>query len=179
MMNKVLIVYGTRYGSTAEVAQEMSNTARNLGAQVDAVNLEQTSAFPDPEEYDLVIIGSGIRTGQWKKEPLKFIEQKLESLSKTKVALFVVSGYAGNPDRVAEAQAEYLDSMPEKYPGLSPVSTALIGGVFEFKKYNLVIRALVKNIVEDQLPPGEELPERLDFRDWDMIRDWITQLVGE
>jgi menaquinone-dependent protoporphyrinogen oxidase len=177
MMNKVLIVYGTRYGSTSEVAQEMINTAREFGAQVDAVNLEKGTPFPEPEEYDLVIIGSGIRTGQWKKEPLEFIEQKLESLSKTKVALFVVSGYAGNPDKVAEAQVEYLDSMPAKYPGLSPISTALIGGVFEFKKYNLVIRALVKNIVKSQVPPGEEIPEKIDFRDWDMIRDWIKQLV--
>ncbi|MFW9836993.1 MAG: flavodoxin domain-containing protein [Candidatus Thorarchaeota archaeon] len=176
-MNKVLIVYGTRYGSTAEVVQEMSKTARELGAHVDAVNLENGTLFPEPEEYDLVIIGSGIRTGQWKKEPLDFIEQKLDSLSKTKVALFVVSGYAGNPDKVAEAQADYLDSMPEKYPGLSPISTALIGGVFEFKKYNLVIRALVKDIVKDQIPEGEEVPEKLDFRDWDMIRDWIKGLV--
>jgi len=176
-MNRVLICYGTRYGSTSEVVQEMSQTARELGVQVDVVNLENETPFPEPEGYDLVIIGSGIRAGQWKKEPLKFIEQKLKSLSKTKVALFVVSGYAGNPDKVAEAQAEYLDSMPEKYPGLSPISTALIGGVFEFKKYNLVIRALVKNIVKNQYPPNAEIPEKIDFRDWDMIRDWITGLV--
>jgi menaquinone-dependent protoporphyrinogen oxidase len=121
MMNKVLICYGTRYGSTAEVAQDMGKTARELGTQVDVIHLEKGTPFPEPEDYDLVIIGSGIRAGQWTKEPLEFIEQKLESLSKTKVALFVVSGYAGNPDRVAEAQAEYLDSMPEKYPGLFPI----------------------------------------------------------
>jgi menaquinone-dependent protoporphyrinogen oxidase len=177
MMNKILIVYGTRYGSTTEVVQDMGKTARELGVQVDVVNLEKGTPFPNPEGYDLVIIGSGIRMGQWTKQPLEFIEEKLGSLAKTKVALFVVSGYAGNPDKVAEAQAEYLDSMPEKYPGLFPISTALIGGVFEFKKYNLVVRALVKNIVKSQMPPGEELPEKLDFRDWDMIHDWITGLV--
>ena len=177
MMNKVLIVYGPRYGTTTEVVQDMSNTARELGVQVDVVNLEKETLLHEPEDYDLVIIGSGIRTGQWKKEPLEFIEQKLDSLSKTKVALFVVSGYAGNPDKVAEAQSEYLDKMSEKYPGLSPISTALIGGVFEFQKYNLVVRALVKNIVKNQLPPGDEIPEKIDFRDWDMIRDWITGLV--
>ena len=177
MMNKVLIVYGTRYGTTTEVVQDMNNTARELGVQVDVANLEKGTPFPEPEEYDLVIIGSGIHVGQWTKRPLEFIEEKLESLSKTKVALFVVSGYAGNPDKVAEAQAEYLDSMPEKYPGLTPISTALIGGMFEFKKYNLVIRAMVKSIVKNQFPPGEEIPEKIDFRDWDMIRDWIKELV--
>jgi hypothetical protein len=49
--------------------------------------------------------------------------------------------------------------------------------VFEFKRYNLVIRALVKNIIKNQMPPGEKLPEKLDFRNWDMIRDWINGLV--
>ena len=178
MMNKVLIAYGTRYGTTTEVVQDMSNTARELGAQVDVVHLEKGTPFPEPEEYDLVIIGSGIQAGQWTKRPLKYIEEKLEGLSKTKVALFVVSGYAGNPDKVAEAQADYLDSMSEKYPGLSPISTALIGGMFEFKRYNLVVRALVKRIVKSQMPEGEDLPEKIDFRDWDMIRDWIKELVS-
>jgi menaquinone-dependent protoporphyrinogen oxidase len=177
MMNKVLIIYGTRYGTTTEVVQDMSNTARELGSQVDVVHLEKGIPFPEPEDYDLVIIGSGIQAGQWTKRPLKYIEQKLESLSKTKVALFVVSGYAGNPDKVAEAQADYLDKMSENYPGLSPISTALIGGMFEFKKYNLVVRALVKGIVKKQMPPGEEIPEKIDFRDWDMIRDWVKELV--
>lgn len=176
-MNKVLIIYGTRYGTTTEVVQDMGNTARELGAQVEVVNLEKGTPYPVPEEYDLVIIGSGIQAGQWTKRPLKFIEQNLESLSKTKVALFVVSGYAGEPDKVAEAQADYLDAMPEKYPGLSPISTALIGGMFEFKRYNLVVRALVKSMLKKQTLPGEELPEKIDFRDWDMIRDWIKELV--
>ena len=165
-MNKVLIIYGTRYGTTTEVVQDMSNTVRELGAQVDVVHLEKGIPYPEPEEYDLVIVGSGIQAGQWTKRPLQYIEQKLESLSKTKVALFVVSGYAGNPDKVAEAQTDYLDAMSDKYPGLSPISTALIGGMFEFSRYNLVVRALVKSMVKKQLPPGEEMPEKIDFRDW-------------
>ena len=177
MMNKVLIVYGTRYGTTTEVVQDMRNTASELGVQVDVVHLEKGTPFPEPDEYDLVIIGSGIQAGQWTKRPLKYIEQKLESLSKTKVALFVVSGYAGNPDKVAEAQINYLDKMSENYPGLAPISTALIGGMFEFKKYNIVVRALVKSMLKRDTPPGEEVPEKIDFRDWDMIRDWIKEIV--
>ena len=177
MTNRVLICYGTRYGTTTEVVQEMSKTAEEVGAQVDVVHLKKGTPFPAPEEYDLVIIGSGIQTGMWTKETLAFIEQKLQSLSTTKVALFVVSGYAGNPDKVAEAQTEFLDKMSEKYPGLSPISTALIGGMFEFKKYNLIVRALVKRMVKSQMPPGEEVPEKIDFRDWDMIRDWIKEIA--
>jgi menaquinone-dependent protoporphyrinogen IX oxidase len=177
MTSKMLICYGSRYGTTTEVVQEMAKTAQELGVETETVFLKKEKPPSSIQKYDLVIIGSGIQAGQWTKEPLDFIKNNLDSLSKHRVALFVVCGNAGSPEKCGEAQLLYLDNMSEKYPGLSPVSTALIGGVFDFKKYNFVVRTLVKKIVSAQLPPGEELPEKIDFRDWDKIRDWIRQLL--
>ncbi len=177
MMNKVLICYGTRYGTTTEVVQEMSKTAQELGAQVDVVHLQNKTPIPAPEDYGLVIVGSGIQAGQWTKEPLEFIKNNLEKLAQTKTALFVVCGDAGSPDKCAEAQINYLDKIVEENPGLTPVSTALVGGMFDFKRYNFAVRALIKRIVKKELPPGEELPDKIDFRDWDMIRNWIKEIV--
>ena len=177
MIEKALICYGSRYGTTTEVVQEMVKTAEGLGTKTEAVFLKKDRPPTNLHEYDLVIIGSGIAAGQWTKEPLDFIKNNLDLLSKTRVALFVVCGDAGSPEKCEGAQLAYLDKIVEKYPGLSPVSTTLIGGVFDFKKYNFGVRALVKKIVKAQLPPGEEVPEKLDFRDWDKIRDWIRQLL--
>ncbi len=177
MTRKVLLCYGSRYGTTTEVVQEMAKTAEGLGAKIDTVFLKKDRLPTSLLDYDLIIIGSGIQAGQWTKEPLKFIKNNLESLSKQKVALFVVCGYAGNPEKCDEAQLLYLDNISEKYPGLSPISTALIGGVFDFSKYNFAVRTLVKSIIKAQMPSGEEIPEKVDFRDWDKIRDWIQQLL--
>ena len=60
MTNRVLICYGSRYGATTEVVQEMSKTAEEIGAQVDVVHLKKRTPLPTPEDYDLVIVGSGI-----------------------------------------------------------------------------------------------------------------------
>jgi len=177
MIEKALICYGSRYGTTTEVVQEMVKTAEGLGTKIEAVFLKKDKPPTNLHEYDLVIIGSGIAAGQWTKEPLDFIKNHLDILSKVRVALFVVCGDAGSPEKCEDAQLAYLDKIVEKYPGLSPVSTALIGGVFDFKKYNFAVRALVKKIVKAQLPPGEEVPEKIDFRNWDKIRDWIRQLL--
>jgi menaquinone-dependent protoporphyrinogen oxidase len=177
MISKMLICYGSRYGTTTEVVQEMAKTAQELGVNTETVFLKKEKAPSNFQEYDLVLIGSGIQAGQWTKEPLNFIKNNLDSLSKQKVAIFVVCGNAGSPEKCDEAQLLYLDKMSEKYPGLAPVSTALIGGVFDFKKYNFAVRTLVKSIVKAQMPPSEELPEKIDFRDWDKIRDWIRQLL--
>jgi menaquinone-dependent protoporphyrinogen oxidase len=177
MIGKMLICYGSRYGTTTEVVQEMAKTAQELGVNTDIIFLKKEKPPSNLQQYDLVLIGSGIQAGQWTKEPLSFIKNNIDSLSKHKVALFVVCGNAGSPEKCDEAQLLYLYNMSEKYPGLAPVSTALIGGVFDFKKYNFAVRTLVKKIVSAQLPPGEELPEKIDFRDWDKIRGWTKELV--
>ncbi len=176
-MVKIAICYGSRYGTTTSVVQEMTKVAEDAGAEVDAIVLKTHTLPAALYEYDLIIIGSGIQAGRWTKEPLEFIEENLESLSKLKVALFVVCGDAGSPDKCDNAQTLYLDAIMAEYPGLSPVSSGLFGGMFDFKKYNFAIRALVKRLIKKQLPKGEELPEIMDFRNWDHIRGWITDLL--
>ena len=176
-MVRVAICYGSRYGTTTEIANGMAETAKTLGAQVEVVNLKNEKLSSPPDQYSLFVIGSGIQIGRWTKEPLKFIEDNLDTLSTKKVALFVVCGDAGNPDTCDYAQKEYLDGISARYPGLNPVSTGLFGGMFDFKRYNFATRALVKKIVRSQRPEDEELPQILDFRDWDRINDWISSLV--
>ncbi len=178
MTSKVLICYGSRYGTTTEVVQEMAKTAEDLGVKVNTVFLKKEKPPSSFNEYDLVIIGSGIQAGRWTKEPLSYIKNNIDSLSRTKVALFVVCAYADDPEKRDEAQTLFLDNIIEQYPGLLPISNALIGGAFDFDKYNFAVRALVKNMVSRKLPPGEEMPEKIDFRDWDQIRHWITELVS-
>lgn len=155
----------------------MSKTAEDLGAKVDTVFLKKEKPPSPLDEYDLVIVGSGIQAGRWTKEPLNYIKNNIDSLSRTKVALFVVCAYAGNPEKRDEAQTLFLDNITKQFPRLSPISNALIGGVFDFSKYNFAVRALVKKIVRNQFPPDEEMPEKIDFRDWNQIRHWITELV--
>ena len=177
-MTKIAICYGTRYGTTTEVVQEMVKTAEELGASVEIVELKKKKKLADEiENYDLIVIGSGIQVGKWTKEPLEFMKKNIETLSKQKLALFVVSGEAGEPDKRDKAQVEYLDNVAAEYPELSSVSTGLFGGMFDFKRYNFATRAIIKKIVKSGLPEDEELPEVIDYRDWDQIRGWISDLL--
>jgi menaquinone-dependent protoporphyrinogen oxidase len=176
-MTKVAICYGSRYGTTHEIAKGMAETARTLGAEVDTYELKKEKLSTSLEDYDLVVIGSGIQVGKWTKESLKFIEKHLQSLSKQKVAFFVVCGDAGNPERCDLAQKQYLDDVIAKFPEITPISTGLFAGMFNLKKYNFATRALVKSIIRKQSPEREDIPEVMDFRNWDQINGWITSLI--
>ncbi|MBD3406918.1 MAG: nitric oxide synthase [Candidatus Lokiarchaeota archaeon] len=176
-MNRIGICYRSRYGTTTEIVQEMVKTAQEAGVSIDAADLKEGNLPAPLEDYDLIAIGSGIQVGKWAKEPLKFIEENASILSTKKVALFVVCGDAGDPAKCDEAQEMYLDNIAAQYPEIIPVSTGLFGGMFDFKKYNFVVRRMVKGIVKKSLNEGEEVPDVMDFRNWDQIRAWITELT--
>jgi menaquinone-dependent protoporphyrinogen oxidase len=155
----------------------MAKVADEAGVQVESIELKKKLPKLNLIDYDLAIIGSSIQVGKWKKEPLKFIEENLPALSTMKMALFVVCGDAGNPEGCATAQTNYLDAIVEMYPGLQPISTGLFGGMFDFKRYNFAMRAMLKRVVASQQPEGAEIPEVIDYRDWDQIRDWMHSLI--
>ena len=178
-MFRVVICYGTRYGATTSIVEEMKKVAEESGVQVDAINLKTHPLPLALAEYDLIVIGSGIQAGRWTKEPLEFIEENIEILSTKKVALFVVCGDAGDPNKCDEAQVMYLDSITAEHRGLTPVSTGLFGGTFDFKKMNFATRAIVKRIVKKSMPEGEKIPELMDFRNWDQIREWVSALLPQ
>ena len=164
MTERVLICYGTRKGTTTEMAEEMATTMKESGAQVDVVNLKKREIPSQLDLYDLIVIGSSINIGSWTKQPLEFIKNNIDTLNKKRVALFVVCMDAAYEDKCEEAQTNYLDKIVEDNPGLKPVSTALIPGKIDFKQHNFVVRRLLKGIVSKNLPPGEEIPEVVDFR---------------
>ena len=177
MTQNVLIGYGSRYGSTEEVAQDMANTLREMGINADAIDLKKGAKELALDDYDLVILGSGILAGRWTKEPLNFIKKNLSTLLEKRVAFFVVCAYASKPEMCDTVQTVFLDKVVEKFPGLSPVSTAYFGGVLDLNKYNRIVRKMVESMVRKEADTDEEIPERVDFRDWDKIREWTRSLV--
>ena len=114
MATKALVCYGSRYGATAEIAERIAQTLRDRDTTVDIVDLRQEKPV-EIEQYDLVIIGSGIAAGKWTKEPIKWMKKHQDKLSEKKVALFVSCAYAVVSEKKEEARTEYLEKIAEKY----------------------------------------------------------------
>ena len=94
-MIKAVVLYGTRYGATADTSEIIGDVLRQEGFEVRVVNAK-TDKVQSIREFELVIVGSGIRIGRWTKEPEKFLGKFQQELSKKKVALFVCCGGANH-----------------------------------------------------------------------------------
>lgn len=151
-MSKTLIVYGTRYGATAEVASEIANILRDeFKFNVDVVNLKDKK-IKDLSDYDNIIIGSGIKMNRWVSAAKRFLKSNFKG---KKFAVFVCSRRAGERDLYNYASDKYISKVLEKHSKFKPVASQAFGG---------------------RKPLGNG--EFYDNRDWEKIRNWAKK-VGE
>lgn len=183
-MTKALIVYGTRYGATAMTSEEIADVFRQEGLDVRVVNLKDEKV-KDINDYELVVVGSGIRIGKWTKEPQKFIKKFRKELANKKVALFVCCGAARPIDeegkdktKMQETKTKYLDEKAAKY-NLQPVALGFFGGVYNFNRVSRLFRAFMSSIKPQLEAAGvpETEPGLYDTRDINAIRSWAKEVA--
>lgn len=175
-MTHILVTYGSRFGSTREIAEYMADTVRVHGLEVD---LYEASKVPDSiDKYDVVLIGSGIQIGQWKKSALNFLKKHQKALREKKTGLFVSCVFSMYPDKKDDAHKKYLVDVAEKYD-LSPAGLGLFGSCLDFSgkrglKYTITINMMKKDLAEW----GVETVGEHDFRDWQNIKEWTEEMIG-
>jgi menaquinone-dependent protoporphyrinogen oxidase len=161
-MDKVLIVYASRCGSTGEVAQAI---AQELTAQGREVDVRQVGEVADLGGYQAVLVGSAVRFGKWLPKATKFVEEYRQTLGEVPTAFFTVHALAIDDSPASQQKREaYLDPV---HKFLSPKREAFFAGKIDPARLNFAERTLA-SIIRVQ---G-------DLRDWDAIRRWARQ-VGQ
>ena len=127
---KGLVVYGTRYGTAKEIAEEISGILKDEMVDVKLVNAKEIRDH-DVSVFDLIVVGSGIKMGKWTKESINFLKKNRNILSNKKVALFVSCGASNTEKSMAEGQEKYLDNISKEYLTNKPIATGLFGGVYD------------------------------------------------
>ena len=92
-MSKVLILYGTRYGTTKEISEEIEKVIQDNGIKTESFNLNEVKLkeIPPLDHYDGIIIGTGIKMGMWTKTVKNFVQKREAELKKLHwVSMFVV-----------------------------------------------------------------------------------------
>jgi len=179
---KTLIVYGTRYGATAGTSEEIAKVLREEGFNVRIFNAKEEKV-DDISEYELIIVGSGMKIDRWTKEPENFLKKFRKELSKKKVAVFVSSGvqaiyeHEGNTEAMGRAWRKYLEEKVEKY-SLNPIAMVIFGGVFPYNKLGWLEQKTVGQLWRKFEEAGFEKKNGVyDTRDWDAIRNWTKELA--
>ncbi|MDZ7271366.1 MAG: flavodoxin domain-containing protein [candidate division KSB1 bacterium] len=161
---KVLIVYGSKYGATAAIAQRIAGVLAEEGLQVAVLRAD---GVKDLRPYGAAIVGSAVYAGQWRKEVVSFVRAHAEELSHIPVWCFS-SGPLGSGDPVELLHGWRIPKALEStLQRVRPRGIAVFHGALDVTKLNWFERAIVRLL---KSPRG-------DFRDWEAIAAWARDIA--
>lgn len=164
MNGKILVAYATWSGSAGEVAKAVGETLLEGGAIVDVRPAKEVT---DLSPYSAVVVGSAIHAGQLHSKAMKFFVTHEAALSSMPVACFIVClTMQEDTEENRCTVAGYLDVLSEKAPRIQPIDVGLFAGKLDYKKLALPFKLILKMMKAQE---G-------DFRDWEAIRAWATNL---
>ena len=179
---RTLIVFGTRYGATTGTSEEIAKVLREEGFDVKAANA-QKEKVKSISEYELVIVGSGMRMGKWTTEAEDFLKKFQKELEQKKLAIFAstmktVSEREGKTEDVAQMRKAALEDKVAQY-NLHPIALGFFGGVLDYNRMGFLFKRTM-GFLKPQLEKDgfrETEPDLYDLRDWDEIRSWAKELA--
>ena len=161
-MSRILIAYGTRTGTAEEVSGTIANVLADHGAEVKVLPARDVK---DVDGYDAVVLGTAVRVGRLMPEVVRLAKANRERLSGVPVALFLVCRtMREDTDETRQRASEFLAPLREL---VTPVSEGLFGGAVRPKRTGLIARLALRLV---KAPKG-------DFRNWDAIRAWATDVA--
>jgi menaquinone-dependent protoporphyrinogen oxidase len=158
-MQRILVVYATKYGSTREVAESVAAGLAEHGLQTEFCEAKAAATL---EGYDAVVLGSGIYVGRLHKDAQRFLRRHRATLAELPFFVFGMGPGDLEPEHVEESRAQVGKSL-EQVPELQPRSVAIFGGVVDPAKLPFPLRRVVP---------------AMDARDWDAIHAWTGEVAA-
>ncbi len=174
---KALIVYGTRGGSTAKIADEIGKVLGEQGYDVTVKDARDARGV-DVSAFDLVIVGSSVWATQWKRQATGFLRRNAKKLAGKKIALFS-SGMAGDDPSKMDYANQSIAKTAAKFPAIRPLALAYFGGVVDFNSKSFVARLMAGAMKKDFEKKGIDTSRPVDHRDWDTIRRWAADVAAK
>jgi len=167
-MTQTLVAYGTRYGSTREVAETVGTTLAEHGTETDVKQAREVRSL---DRYDAVVLGTPLYMGALHKDVRALLEKNRTALERTPFALFAL-GPVKSADGL-DGSREQLFTALAKVAVPTPVATGVFVGAYDPARLAFMDRMIAA------LPASPLHGEAAhDDRDWEAIRAWVRDLAG-
>lgn len=164
MTKKVLIAYASKYGSTAQIADQISSVLEERGLEVTKKPIEMAA---DPGSFDAAILGSAVYAGQWREEAAEWLQLHADTLAERPTWLFS-SGPTGEGDPAELMNGwRFPEGLKETADAIGPRDIAFFHGNIDLPKLGFGEKMIVKAL---KAPTG-------DYRDWEEIKNWARSVA--
>jgi menaquinone-dependent protoporphyrinogen oxidase len=154
-----LVVYGSRHGSTREVATAIAADLRASRHDVDLLSAG-AATVAGPAGYDSVVLGGSLYMGRWHADSSKFVRRHHDAVVQLRLAVFALGPRTLETEAVTDSRKQ-LDAALARLD-VEPELVAIFGGVIEPAALHF---------------PFSRMP-RSDARDWQAIDAWSSEVAA-
>lgn len=171
----VLVAYASRHGSTAGIAERIAEVLTDAGVSAEA---RPISRIDDLDEYDAFVIGAAAYITHWLKDATTFVAHHRHLLAARPVWLFS-SGPLGSEPAGADGKDPRESTRPKEFDELAellhPRDQKVFFGAWDPDAPPV---GMAERMMKLAPAAARALPAG-DFRDWDDIDEWATQIARE
>ena len=164
-MSRVLVAYGSKHGSTAEIAERIGDALRAGGHQVE---VESAGAVGEIEPYDAVVLGSAVYGGRWRRDARGLL-RRLRAGSGERALWLFSSGPTGDDEPDPSNRWHLPTKVRKAGESLGARDQVVFGGRVPPEPGNFMERSMLKNTPEEQR----------DCRDFEAIAAWAQGISRE
>jgi menaquinone-dependent protoporphyrinogen oxidase len=158
MPETYLVAYGTKHGSTREVAEAIARTLTTHHLEVETL---PAGRVDDVTAYGGVVLGGALYMGRWHPDAAGFLERHRHALAAMPVATFAMGPRTMEEVDTASSRAQLVKALA-RVPEVDPFAIGVFGGVVDPR----VLRF-----------PFSRFPAS-DARDWEAIRAWASKVAA-
>jgi menaquinone-dependent protoporphyrinogen oxidase len=175
---RILIVFGTTEGHTREVCQFAARCLREAGHAATTEAAGPNNAFPDPTDYDAVLLAASLHVGQYQPALENYARRHHEVLNAGRSAFISVSLSAAgeNPD-----DWEGLDACLARFQNATqwtPREVHHVAGAIRNSQYDFFKRLALKHIAAKR-GHRTEMNRDYDLTDYEALKAFVLAFAGE
>ena len=168
-MARVLVTYGTQFGSTAEIADRIAERFTVSGFDTDVL---QANPGIDVRKYDAVVVGSPMYGSKWLADPALLLYMNADLFNSVPLAVFTVGMLSVKHS--GELEKLHDEFFEKTFTGDHALPDGLARGVFDgsMDRTNLPMCLRIFDRLVSISPTG-------DFRDWEKIETWADSVADD
>lgn len=148
---KILIAYDSGNGTVKTAVEYMLRNLSNLDVTV----VSLANSFPDPNAFDMIVVGASVRFGKLRATARKFLKENEDILVQKKLGLFFCCG-------LTEEQDYYAKKLFSKRLAESAFQFSFFGGSLNTEGLSFwdkrLVKAMRSSLFEKELDDGNYVP---------------------
>ena len=178
-MANIGVVYATRHGQTAKIAERIAAEIRAHGHMVEVLRCPRRGEPPfKPARFNGIILGSSVHGGRHDQDIERFICAHRQFLQHSPSAFFSVSlSVQGAPPKGPHAALECVEKTIAR-TSWYPHRIALFAGALPYTRYNWFVRFVMKRIVKAQ-GGDTDTTRDYEYTDWKAVDAFAKAVVHD